>query len=238
LADHQTILNEVKRVHGRRHGRPLSPARQNAFDKIYPLISIDKDLLTEDSNRKPANFFSRSHDSAKVILEIGFGNGERLAEAIRRNPDTLFLGAEPFVNGMTAFLRDIEKEDFSNVRVLMDDALMIVHSLTDESVDEIYILNPDPWHKTRHHKRRIVRKDTLPAYHRILKPGGKLIMTTDVRDLAEWMQIETEQYGGFEWLAEKPADWKNPPQDWIRTRYETKGAKGSSQMIYLFYKKK
>lgn len=252
------ILDEVKRVYGRRHGRPLSASRQNAFDDIYPQIEIPLEILTEKSDLDPDTLFSchpeRSEGSyslqgdssaspqndsiKKTILEIGFGNGERLAEAMRRNPEYNFLAAEPFLNGMTAFLKEIQGMPKNNIRALMDDALLIVRSLTDESVDEIYILNPDPWHKNRHHKRRIVRGDTLPDYHRILKPGGKLIMTTDVVPLAEWMQIETEIFGGFEWTAETPADWQNPPKNWIPTRYETKKAKGASKMTYLVYKKR
>ncbi len=293
------IFKEIKRVYGRRHGRPLSASRQNAFEEIYPLVEIPLELLTEQGNLDPFSLFTpltrsslRSNhplphgereeaataaegEGEKTILEIGFGNGERLAEAMRREPGANYIGAEPFLNGMTAFLKNIstfpsleggdqgegvestestEKSNTPsltlplkgegemyippNIRALMDDALLIVRSLTDESVDEIYILNPDPWHKSRHHKRRIVRAETLPDYHRILKPGGKLIMTTDVVPLADWMQTETEIFGEFDWTAETPADWQNPPKNWIPTRYETKKAKGASKMTYLVYQKK
>ncbi len=235
LAEHNKVLNEVKRVYGRRHGRPLSPSRQKAFDDIYPQLEIPLDLLTEQGDLGPDDLFKPP--APKTILEIGFGNGERLAEAMRHDPENHYIGAEPFLNGMTAFLKDIQNDPKDNIRVLMDDALLIARSLADETIDEIYILNPDPWHKARHHKRRIVRAETLPDYHRILKPGGKLIMTTDVIPLADWMQIETEIHSGFVWSAETPKDWQAPPKGWIPTRYETKKARGASKMTYLVYKR-
>ena len=172
-------------------------------------------------------------------MEIGFGNGERLAQHILREPETGFIGAEPFINGMSAFLREIkEKNSMENIRVTMDDALPLVKSLTPNSIDEIYVLNPDPWHKKRHHKRRIINQDNLSEFARILKSGGKLTLSTDVPDLIEWMVIEASNHPDFNWTATCADDWRTPPKGWIPTRYETKGAKGADKMNYLFFAKK
>ncbi|MCB1530209.1 MAG: tRNA (guanosine(46)-N7)-methyltransferase TrmB [Rhodospirillales bacterium] len=231
-----SIKNTKQGFYGRRQGRPLSASRLKTLEDALPALQIGESLLKEDGRLDPQSLFSSAHD--KIILEIGFGNGEHLAGMMRRMPENAYIGIEPFINGMSAFLKDIEALSQDNIRVYMDDALTVVRSLKSESIDTFYILNPDPWHKARHHKRRIVRAETLKDYHRVLKPGGDLILTTDVEDLAEWMATHVHLHGGFEWLAESAKDWQTPPGDWIPTRYETKGAKGAKKMTYLFYRKK
>lgn len=222
------------RFYGRRAGRKLNTARQSAIDEYYPTIEIKK--LPKDGTIAPTSLFKKPFE--KYILEIGFGNGERLAQHIAQEPDTGFIGAEPFSNGMSAFLSDIRDNNPDNIRVLMDDAIPLVKSLINESIDALYVLNPDPWHKTRHHKRRIINPDNLDIFARILKPNGKLIMTTDVEPLAEWMVTEASLHPTFAWTATTADDWRKAPKNWIPTRYETKGAKGAGKMNYLIFEKK
>ncbi len=264
-------MNTEWRFYGRRSGRKLNKTRQNVLDNLLPTLSIadlDKSgSLTPATLFKNPSLTSlpesakqilgqsgesskidspkidcvNSGNDDKVILEIGFGNGEHLAEMMRRNPENNFIGAEPFINGMTAFLKEIDESDdleLNNIRVHMDDAIPLVKSLTSNSIDEIYVLNPDPWHKTRHHQRRIINQANLTEFSRIMKSGAKLIMTTDVVNLIEWMVTETFNHPDFEWTAQKADDWRKTPESWIPTRYETKGAKGSDHMNYLFFTKK
>jgi tRNA (guanine-N7-)-methyltransferase len=232
-------LNPEKRgFFGRRFGRPLSPARQNAFDTLMPKLGIPDDLLSEDGSLTPSSLFpERSYD--KAVLEIGFGSGEHLKTQIERNPNDVFIGAEPFVNGMTHFLKDVEGDEDtqSRCRVYMDDARVLARSLAPQSIDKLYILNPDPWHKVKHHKRRIVRPETLDEFATILKPGADLIMSTDVPYLADWMFTHTFNHPAFEWTAKTSSDWQVPPKNWVTTRYEVKGAKGAKTMSYLLFKR-
>lgn len=225
-----------RKFYGRRLGRPLSSSRQSAIKDLLPQLEVTRDKITQAGGLNPATLFPSAPD--KIIFEIGFGNGEHLAEMMRQQPETGFIGAEPFKNGMAAFLKEIEDHEPKNIRAWMDDALLLVRSLSPESIDELYILNPDPWHKKRHFKRRIVNEDNLKEYARILKPGGKLVMTTDVIPLAEWMITKTVLNGSFEWTAEKADDWRLPPKNWIHTRYESKQAKGGTKMTYLIFQKK
>ncbi|MBX2833523.1 MAG: tRNA (guanosine(46)-N7)-methyltransferase TrmB [Micavibrio sp.] len=224
-----------KRVYGRRQNRPLKGERLDAYQTLLPRLALSKEQLKEDASLDPRTLFSSPFK--ELWFEIGFGSGEHLAELMRRQPDNAFLGAEPFINGMAAFLRDIAEMPHDNIRVHMDDAMMLANSLADESVDGLYILNADPWHKKRHHKRRIIRRETLDCFHRILKPGGHLIASTDVPYLAEWIITEVTLHGGFEWTANKADDWRVRPDDWITTAYEVKGAKGATQMSYLLFQK-
>ena len=203
--------------------------------ELLPSLSVAQSKLTEDGTLTPSSLFDSPYK--EHWLEIGFGSGEHLSALMRRHPDTAWLGAEPYINGMAAFLKDIQDIEPKNVRVHMDDAMMLANSLADQSLDGIYILNPDPWHKKRHHKRRIVNPDNLDVFARILKPGGKLIMSTDVPYLAEWMVTHAARHKSFTWLAVSAKDWETPPADWITTAYEVKGAKGAKKMVYLYFQK-
>lgn len=204
--------------------------------ELLPLLSIPEEDLTESATLSPSSLYDKKFD--QYWLEIGFGSGEHLSALMRRHSETAYIGCEPYVNGMSAFLKDIEGDSHSNIRVHMDDAVMLCNSIEDQSLDGIYILNPDPWHKVRHHKRRIVRPETLDIYARILKSGGQLIMSTDVPYLADWMITHTVNHGAFEWSAESCKDWQIPPEDWVTTAYEVKGAKGAKKMCYLFFERK
>ena len=122
----------------------------------------------------------------EVWLEIGFGGGEHMAAQAARRPDALVIGCEPFLNGVASALRHVEEGDLKNVRIHADDARDLVDALPDASVDRVLILFPDPWHKARHNKRRLIQGETAQALARILKPGGRLRFVTDWKDYADW----------------------------------------------------
>lgn len=215
----------------------MGASRQDVIDNILPTLTIQEDQLNETGNLDPASLFEQR--SADIVYEIGFGNGEHLHAMMTQRPERNYIGAEPFINGMSAFLKHIKDMPHNNIRVWMDDAITLIRSFKDESLSVIYVLNPDPWPKKKHHKRRIVRAETLDQYFRTLKPGGDLIMATDVDELAEWMVTETMNHGGFEWQAESKADWQTMPKDWfITTRYAAKGENAGRKETYLLFKKR
>ncbi len=229
---------KFKRVYGRRQSRPLNTSRKEAVDALLPVLSIPEELLTEEGNLNPETLFSTS--KPETWLEIGFGNGEFLHALLNRHKDVNFIGVEPFVNGMAAFLKSINDErEMNNIRVLMDDAMILAESLEAESLERIYVLNPDPWPKTRHHKRRIINQDNLDQFSRILKPGGLLTMATDVDDLAEWMVTQVSIHPDFTWTARSKSDWETPPAGWpLITRYATKGLNAGRTQRYLVFERK
>jgi tRNA (guanine-N7-)-methyltransferase len=226
-----------RRVFGRRLGRPMGETRQAVIDNLLPLLAIEEEKIKDEAALDPSSLFK--NPSAETVFEIGFGNGEHLKAMMEQRPDRNYIGAEPFINGMSAFLKSIKDMDHGNIRVWMDDAVTLVKSFKDESLSAIYILNPDPWPKKKHHKRRIVRAETLPEYYRALKPGGDFVMATDVDDLTEWMVTETMNHGGFEWQAKTAKDWQTMPEGWfLRTRYEMKGEQAGRKQSYLLFKKR
>jgi tRNA (guanine-N7-)-methyltransferase len=229
-------LKRIQRVYGRRQGKPLTLARASALETLLPFLEIPLSQLPEDGTCDIQNWFQTP--VARAILEIGFGNGEHVMGIIKTHPEAHVIAVEPFTNGMAAFLKSAQSLPARDqIRVLMDDALLIVRSLKPDSLDSIYILNPDPWPKKRHFKRRIVRPETVEEYHRVLKPGGQLICATDVDELAEWMCTQIIRHPGFDWTAQCADDWRKMPENWIRTRYEIKGETAGRQQTYLIFKK-
>jgi tRNA (guanine-N7-)-methyltransferase len=222
-----------KRVYGRKHGRPMHKGRTDVIETVLPILQIPKEKLKEDGSLNPKDVFGCEIN--KLHFEIGFGNGEHLLYIMNEYPTHHFIGAEPYMNGMSAFLKSLPTPTPNHVRVHMDDALMVLNSLPDASVDFLYILNPDPWPKTRHHKRRIVSEENLEIYARVLKDGATMIQTTDVDELAEWMLTKTINCPHFNWLAECPEDWKTAPNGWMSTRYEEKGRLAGRSQTYLIY---
>ncbi len=161
-------------------------------------------------------------DATEVWLEIGFGGGEHLAAQAARRPDVLFLGAEPFLNGVASALRHIDAAGLANVRLHAGDARELMDALPDASLDRLFILFPDPWPKARHHKRRLISQAFLAEAARVLKPGGPLRFATDWQDYADWTLERLIASPDFTWTADRADDWRVPPADHIPTRYEEK----------------
>jgi tRNA (guanine-N7-)-methyltransferase len=119
-------------------------------------------------------------------------------------------------------LRHIDEGELKNVRIHTDDARAVVEALPDASLDRIMILFPDPWHKVRHNKRRLVQDEFVAALVRVLKPGGRLRFVTDWKDYAEWALERFNRNPALGRLAEDAEDWKTAPADHVVTRYEEK----------------
>ena len=175
-------------------------------------------------------------DAKEVWLEIGFGGGEHMAAQAGRRPDALVIGCEPFLNGVASALRHVEEGDLKNVRIHADDARDLVDALPDASVDRVLILFPDPWHKARHNKRRLIQDETAQALARILKPGGRLRFVTDWKDYADWALERLGRTPGLRWLAEEADDWRVAPPDHVVTRYEEKKL-GDTPPIFLEFER-
>lgn len=192
---------------GRNRGRSLRPRQQSLIDELLPTLSPKAE---ECSN------FSR------VILEIGFGGGEHLAALAKAHPETLAIGCEPYINGVAKLLVDIEEQELANIRIYTGDARELIDTFPPSSIDDAYILFPDPWPKLRHNKRRLVNQDTLARLARIHKPSGHLLLATDHYDYATWMLEQLHLTPHYTWQPSSAADWLNPPVEWVETKYQRK----------------
>ncbi len=222
------VQPQVQKFYGRRKARPLRACRQDALDSVLPTLRVSDPSKAADFGRK----------YRETWLEIGFGNGDSLAAWHRVHPDIAFSGCEPFINGVSNLCKLVADDDNANLHVWPDVAQPLWDGLPDACVDRIYILNSDPWPKKRHHRRRVVQQESLTALARILKPDGLLVMTTDHASLAEWILQQTLRHPAFEWTARGKADWETPPEGWLTTRYEGKGAVAGRQQVYLTFRRK
>jgi tRNA (guanine-N7-)-methyltransferase len=157
-----------------------------------------------------------------VHFEIGFGGGEHLAASAKRWPEVLHIGAEPFEEGVAKLLTAVDADNLPNVRVIAGDARPVLDRLVHACLDRLVILFPDPWHKARHAKRRLIQPAFLNAARAALKPGGELRFATDWADYADHTLAMINADPRFEWHAQDHTDWHQPPEDHVTTRYETK----------------
>ena len=176
---------------------------------------------------------------ARVWLEIGFGGGEHLVAQARAHPDAVFIGAEPFVNGIAGLLAAVAADGTdglaARIRVWPDDGAELLAALHDASIDRAFLLFPDPWPKARHHKRRFVNAANLDQLARVLVCGAEWRVATDDSDYASWILEQAVAHPGFSWQARRAADWPARPADWPATRYEAKALKaGQKPMFFSF----
>jgi len=166
-------------------------------------------------------------------LEIGFGSGEHLTALAHANPDTGFLGCEPFISGVAALLAHLPIKDRARTRILADDARLLLDALAPASIGRVFLLFPDPWPKRRHAKRRFVQPHTLDQLARVMRPGSRLRFASDHPVCQHWTLRQLIDHPQFEWTARRPGDFLAPPEDWHGTRYETRGAPGSVSPLFL-----
>jgi tRNA (guanine-N7-)-methyltransferase len=215
-------------LYGRRHGPRLRAEARRLLDEVLPRVEFS---LEPGAPVDPRRLFPTPPQ--EIWLEVGFGGGEHLAAQAERHRDVGFLGVEPFVNGVAKLLRAVEREHLSNVRVLMDDARLLLRALGDGSVDRAFILFPDPWPKLRHHKRRLVNRNSLAELARVVRPGGLVRLATDHADYARWMLAAALAEPDLAWTAERARDWREPPTDWVATRYEAKARAAGRRPVFL-----
>jgi tRNA (guanine-N7-)-methyltransferase len=217
------------RLYGRRQGRPLRVGKRHLIDELLPTLSVN---LTDDA--APASLDPRTlfaSPPADIWLEIGFGGGEHIAAQAGSHPDHGLIGAEPFINGVASLLKHIDRGKLVNIRILMDDARLLLAALTPASIGRCFILFPDPWPKRRHWKRRIVCATVLDQLARIMKPGAELRLASDDPGYGQWMLATVLAHRDFEWTARGPADWQTRPSDQPQTRYEAKALAGDKPLF-------
>ena len=206
-----------------RRGGRLTERQQRAWDALADshLINVprrDSNTSVDPNYRfDPASAFGRD---ARFVVEIGSGRGEAVVNAAAAHPETNFLAIEVYVPGIAQTLVSMRHAGVDNIRIaLLDAAEALDTALEPASVDELWVFFPDPWHKKRHHKRRLVTADFAAKAARVLKPGGVWRLATDWQDYADQMLTVINASPHFD----TDGTWAPRFDGRISTRFEIKG---------------
>ena len=212
----------------RREGR-ITPGQKRALQQLWPRYGLQSGRCID-----PVAIFKRR---APVTLEIGFGNGETLASMAAREPQADFIGIEVYRPGVGHLLQELDRQALTNVRLFNEDAIKVLkESLPEHCLDRLLLFFPDPWHKKRHHKRRIVQPDFIELVASRLKPGGILHMATDWEDYAGHMLEVMNRSAQFRNCA--PAGQYSVKPDYRPvTKFERRGRKLGHGVRDLLFEK-
>lgn len=224
-----------RNFYGRVKGKTLRPAQEAYLDEDLAALSpgaVDWDVNPE---RVPLDLKARFGDRP-VWLEVGFGGGEHLVHQAAQNPDVAIIGCEPFINGVAMLLGKIRAAGVTNLAVYPGDARNLFDVLPAGSVSKAFLLYPDPWPKKKHHRRRFVTPEHLDPLAQVLAPEAEFRVATDIPDYVRQTLVEVPK-AGFDWLAERPGDWRRPWGDWLSTRYEQKALREGRVPHYLTFRR-
>ena len=201
-----TLSNRSFRLRGTR----ITEAQAKATDLFWDEFGIlpDRPII-------PTEIFPTSK---QIIMEIGTGMGEATAEIARNFPDTGFFALEVHRPGIGSLLARINEIELTNVRLINEDARKVLEeNMPDQCLDAVHLYFPDPWHKKKHWKRRIVQEDFVDLIHKKLKPGGHIHIATDWQPYAEWIAEEFTKQTLFTGGEVERPDWRP------LTRFEDQG---------------
>lgn len=206
----------------------LSKGQERALTEFGPKFCIDYQASLLDMDTA----FGRT---APRILEIGFGMGAATAEIAAGMPEKDFLGVEVHTPGVGSLLKLIGEQALSNIRIVQHDAVEVLENmLSADSLDGVHIFFPDPWHKKRHNKRRLIQPAFLQLLVSRIKPGGYLHLATDWEDYA----IQMLEVLSAEPAIQNTAEGYAPRPDYRPlTKFENRGLKLGHGVWDLVFRK-
>jgi tRNA (guanine-N7-)-methyltransferase len=213
----------------RREGR-LTSGQERALAELGPRLLLDPQGGFLDLTE----IFGRT---APVTLEIGFGNGESLATQAQTHPERDYIGIEVHRPGVGHLLQVAERLDLANLRAFNADAVEVLERcIADGSLAVIQVFFPDPWHKKRHHKRRLIQAEFVALLVRKLAPGGRIHLATDWEDYAEHMREVMEAAPELTNL-HGPGAFAPSPTDRPPTKFEQRGRRLGHGVWDLIYRR-
>jgi len=224
-----------------------APERRNFYGRIRgkTLRASQKDYLANDLGPLTLRGVAREENAARTALdvsfaggrplwlEVGFGGGEHLVQMAAANPDVFLIGAEPFVNGLAMLLGKVRTAGLSNLLLYPGDVRDLFEVLPEGCAQKCFLNYPDPWPKTRHHRRRFVTPGYLGALARVMARGAEFRVATDIPDYVRQTRDEVPK-SGFELTNAASTPWP----DWVSTRYELKALREGREPHYLTFLRK
>ena len=208
----------------------MTAGQQRALDLLWPRFGIPLD----GSPVVPETLFGRD---APVTLEVGFGNGESLVWQAEQMPERDFIGIEVHRPGVGHLLGELERRGLKNIRVCNEDAVDVLQSrIAPAGIDTVQVFFPDPWHKKRHHKRRLIQPPFARMLASRLRPGGLLHLATDWEDYARHMQRVMAETSDL-FVPEGPQPLGMRPASRPATRFERRGERMGHRVWDLQYRR-
>lgn len=212
-----------------RQGR-ITPAQQRAFDAHWQRYGLD-------CTGTPRDFDASFGRVAPLVLEIGFGNGGQLLHSTQAEANSNFVGIEVYRPGVGRLMNDLAEVGVDNVRIYNHDAVEVLENeIAPGTLAEVRIYFPDPWHKKRHHKRRIIQPEFVALLASRMAPGGLLHLATDWQPYAEHM-LEVMEAAPAWRNAVAPGQYADKPAWRIETHFERRGLKLGHGVRDLLYRR-
>jgi tRNA (guanine-N7-)-methyltransferase len=219
----------------RRDGR-ITPGQSAALEQLFPVWGLEPDIHSSDQwTFDWAEIFG---NDKPPVFEIGFGNGGNLLRQAAARPGDNFVGIEVYRSGCGQVLMEAKKSGLENIRVICEDAVQVLSKrVADQSLSETWLFFPDPWHKKRHNKRRIIQPDFAALVASKLLDGGLFQMATDWAPYAEHM-LETMNASPSFANTNSKNSYIPRPDNRILTHFEQRGLNKGHEVADLLYQKK
>lgn len=217
-----TIVEE--KFYGRLKSRRLTDRQEMLFKTLFKDISINSFEDIRKLNYKD------------IFFEIGFGGGEHIVNMALSNPNGLFIGCEPFVNGVASLLTKIDDLKITNIRIYQNDARKLLKEIPNEILSGVFLLFPDPWPKRKHIRRRFLQEKTILMIYEKLKKNGFWRIASDHKEYKAWILKLFKQEKIIRKFKETLFDRDSRPsyELWPQTRYEQKAV---DEILYAIYTK-
>ncbi len=199
-------FNKLNRTFARRIGKTLSDLNKSVLENDLPKVIYSLKKLEATKYEK-------------VFFEIGYGMGEHFINQLKSNPDHLYVGAEVYLNGVANVLKKLKDYDGDNYMLWPDDLDAMLEQMPDKSLDGIYVLFPDPWHKRKYLKKRLFNVERLALFKQKLKNGGFISFASDIDDYFDSAKSILESDEEFKITGD---DFLIPHVGYIQTKYHTK----------------
>ena len=217
------------RSYGRRRGRKASPRQQSLAEDLLPRLQVPLDTPPPEPLAALGGAGCR-----EVWLEIGFGGGEHLIWQAEKNPHVLMIGCEPFMDGVAKVLDAVATRNIANIRLHADDARAVLRWLQPELDRPRVRAVSGPVAQSETPQAQVGQfRDDRRTWPGRCARVAELRLGTDIGDYAAQMLEVVLASGAFDWQANRPADWRERPEDWPSTRYEEKGIREGRRCAYL-----
>ena len=221
------FIKNQNKFYGRRIGRKISSKNSKLVKDFSHRFYLKKDQICK----------LILHESNKNILEIGFGNGDNLVNMSLNKPNDLFIGSDAYRNGCTKLLKQIVNKNIKNIKIWPDDIHLIINKFASNFFDLILILQPDPWPKKKHKKRRLIQQKFLDDLSNVMRNKGELIISTDHDVMKSWVLEQLHIRRDFTWVKNGFNYENEKPKCIINTKYTSKALKNNNIVNWFFFKK-